>query len=171
MALEQLERDVAELLPFGLAGNPSYLLVETPYFGWPLNIEDKLFALLATRITPVLAHPERNPEVQERPDRLERLVEGGVLVQLTAASVDGRLGARARATALAILDREAAHLIASDAHAPAIRGVGMSDAVKAIGDEGLARWLTVDVPSAIVEDTRLPERPPRARGILGRILG
>lgn len=171
LSLEQLERDAAELVPFGLAGNPSYLLVETPYFGWPLNIERELFALLDARITPVLAHPERNPEVQERPHRLDRLVEAGVLVQLTAASVDGRLGARPRATALAILDREAAHLVASDAHSPAIRGVGLTDAVRTIGDEGLAHWLTVDVPNAIVEGTGRPDRPPRARGLLGRILG
>jgi hypothetical protein len=47
----------------------------------------------------------------------------------------------------------------------------MTDAVKAIGDEGLAHWLTVDVPNAIVEDTGRPDRPPRARGLLGRILG
>jgi protein-tyrosine phosphatase len=118
----------------------------------------------------VLAHPERNPEVQERPERLDRLVERGVLVQLTASSVDGRLGGRARAAARAVLDREAAHLIASDAHAPSIRGVGMSAAAAAVGDEALARWLTVDVPAAIVDDTPLPGRPARPRGLLRRIL-
>ena len=170
LALEALERDVAELRSLALAGNPSYLLVETPYFGWPLNIEERLFTLLALGITPVLAHPERNPEVQERPERLDRLVEHGVLVQLTAASVDGRLGGRARSAARAILDRETAHLIASDAHAPSLRGVGMSAAAEAVGDEVLARWLTVDVPGAIVGDTPLPGRPARPRGLLRRIL-
>jgi protein-tyrosine phosphatase len=169
LALDELRRDRAELLLLTLAGNPSYLLVETPYFGWPLNINSALFELLAMRITPVLAHPERNPEVQEQPERLDRLVAGGVLVQLTAASVDGRLGGRTRTAARALLDREAAHLIASDAHSPAVRGIGMSDAARALGDDALARWLTVDVPAAIVEGVALPARPPRQRGIFRRI--
>ena len=78
-----------ELLRYALAGNPGYLLVETPYVGWPLDIEDRLFRLRAAGVTPVLAHPERNAEVQHRPDLLEPLVASGVLVQLTAGAVDG----------------------------------------------------------------------------------
>ena len=49
-----------------------------------------------TGITPVLAHPERNGEVQQRPELLEPLVASGVLVQLTAGAVDGSLGRRSR---------------------------------------------------------------------------
>ena len=57
------------------AGNPAYLLVETPYAGWPLDIGDRLFGLLAAGVTPVLGHPERNFEVQQRPDLLEPLAQ------------------------------------------------------------------------------------------------
>lgn len=163
LSLEQLERDAAELVPFGLAGNPSYLLVETPYFGWPLNIERELFALLDARITPVLAHPERNPEVQERPHRLDRLVKAGVLVQLTAASVDGRLGRRPRDAAKDLLERGTAHLLASDAHAADVREGRLGAAVSAVGDARLARWLTEDVPGALVAGSALPERPRSSR--------
>ena len=45
--------------------------------------------LVQRGITPLLAHPERNPEVQDRPDRVAALVEAGALVQVTAASLDG----------------------------------------------------------------------------------
>jgi protein-tyrosine phosphatase len=45
---------------FGLAGNPRYLLLELPSFGWPLELPTRLFRLLAAGVTPVLAHPERN---------------------------------------------------------------------------------------------------------------
>jgi protein-tyrosine phosphatase len=152
-----------ELARFALAGNPKYVLVETPYAGWPLDLPDKLFRLLAQGITPVLAHPERNAEVQRRPDLLERLVAGGTLVQLTAASIDGRTGRRARSCAATLLDRNLAHLLASDAHAPGVRAVGMSAAAEALGDEALARWLTVEVPGAIVEDQPLPPRPRSVR--------
>jgi hypothetical protein len=37
----------------------------------------------------------------------------------------------------------------------------MSAAARAVGDAELARWLTYDVPRAIVDDSPLPERPRR----------
>ena len=91
VAMEWLERlPVEELRRFGLGGNPRYLLVETPYYGWPLGLANALFSLSASGITPVLAHPERNAEVQLKPERLAPLVQSGVLVQITAACAPGR---------------------------------------------------------------------------------
>ena len=119
--------------------------------------------MLADGITPVLAHPERNGEVQQRPELLESIVAGGTLVQLTAASVDGRMGGRARSCAATLLERNLAHLLASDAHAPSLRAIGMSAAAAALGDEALARWLTVEVPGSILEHEPMPPRPRTAR--------
>jgi protein-tyrosine phosphatase len=156
--LEELSRPVEELRRFGLGGNPSYLLVETPYVGWPLDIGDKFFELRVLGITPVLAHPERNAEVQERPELVEPLVASGALMQLTATTVDGRSGPRSRACAKTLIERGWAHLIASDAHEASIREVGLSAARDAVGGE-LGRWLTDDLPRAIVEGRPLPSRP------------
>src|SRR5256885_3331089 len=95
IAVEWLARlSIDELSRFALGGNPRYLLVETPYYGWPLALADRLHSLRAAGITPVLAHPERNAEVRAHPGRLAELVEAGVLVQVTAASIDGRIGQR-----------------------------------------------------------------------------
>jgi protein-tyrosine phosphatase len=159
--LAELDRPRDVLRQFGLAGNPDYLLVETPYIGWPLDFGERLFRLRSSGFTPVLAHPERNTEVQSRPGLLAPLVNGGALVQITAASLDGRLGARSKSTAKTLLDRGLAHLIASDAHAPAIRTIGMSRAALAVGDPDLAAWLTLDMPRAIVDGGALPPRPER----------
>ena len=161
--LAELDRAPAELARFALAGNPGYLLVETPYRGWPLDIGQRLAQLRALGMTPVLAHPERNDEVQRRPELLEPLVASGALAQLTAASVDGRIGKRARDCAFDLLDRGLAHLIASDAHRPSVRAIGMSDAAAAVGDEALAHWLTEAVPRSIVERTTTPPRPEQVR--------
>src|SRR5439155_22396364 len=133
---------VADLHRFGLGGNPGYVLVEFPYFGWPLDLADQLFRLQIVGITPVLAHPERNGDVQGAPDRLGGLVESGTLVQLTAASLDGRLGRWPRETGLKLIQLRLAHLIASDAHHPGIRAIGMAAAAEAVGDEARARRLT-----------------------------
>ena len=170
--LQELERPVEELARFGLGGNPRCLLVEMPYVGWPLDLGEKLFRLRASGFTIVLAHPERNPEVQARPELLEALVATGTLVQLTAAAVDGRFGRRALQCSRALIEQRLAHLIASDAHAPDLRAVGMTEAVRAVGDADLARWLTVDVPGAIVGGDPIPAAPePGPRGLFRRRRG
>jgi protein-tyrosine phosphatase len=161
--IAELDRPAEELARFGLAGNPRCLLIETPYFGWPLDLADRLFQLRAAGFSAVLAHPERNPDVEARPELLEPLVAGGTLVQLTAASVDGRLGRRTQRCARRLLDLRLAHLIASDAHAPHVREIGMSRAVRAVGDGALAAWLSTEVPRAIMEGRAPPPRPDRRR--------
>jgi protein-tyrosine phosphatase len=170
--LAELDRPREELARFALAGNDKFLLVETPYVGWPLDIGDRLFKLLAAGITPVLAHPERSRDVQQRPELIEPLVSSGVLVQLTAGAVDGSLGKRAQASAFTLLDRRMAHLVASDGHAPSIRRIGMSGALTALRDDALARWLTLEVPGAIVDGSTLPPRPgstrPRRKRLFSR---
>jgi protein-tyrosine phosphatase len=174
IAVEWLGRlSVDELRRFGLGGNPRYLLIETPYYGWPLGLADALFSLRASEITPVLGHPERNAEVQSHPERLVPFVESGVLVQVTAASVDGRIGSRARDCSRLLIDNGLAHLLASDAHHASVREVGMAEAVDVVGNDVLARWLTWDVPAAILADSPIPPRPAGGRrgGWFGKLFG
>jgi protein-tyrosine phosphatase len=171
LALERLSLlGEDELRRFGLGGNSRYLLLEFPYYGWPLQIGTQIFELRARGFTPVLGHPERNAEVQAAPERLRRLVEQGSLIQITASSVDGRLGRRVRDAALDLIDRGLAHLLASDAHSPEVRAVGLSPATRELGNETLARWLTEDVPGAIVKAEPLPDRPERAKRRRRRLL-
>jgi len=42
-----------------------------------------------------------------------------------------------------------------------VREGGLASASHAVGDDALARWLTQDVPAAIVSDQPLPNRPER----------
>jgi protein-tyrosine phosphatase len=164
LAVDRIPRlDDETLARFGLGGNPRLLLLECPYYGWPLDLGTVVFDLQTRGYTVVLAHPERNPDVQERPELLEPLVAAGLLVQLTSASVDGRLGSRSKQASRRLLERELAHLIASDAHAPQLRAVGMTAAADAVGDDALARWLTEDVPRALLDGASPPERPKRKR--------
>jgi protein-tyrosine phosphatase len=152
-----------DLARFTLGASGRYLLVEFPYGGWPLDLEQRIFELLATGLTPVLAHPERSRDVQRDPRRLERAVSGGALVQMTAAALDGRLGRRTKATATRLLELGLVHLVASDAHTPDIRAVGLSSARKAIGDAEVARWLLEGAPAAILAGDDVPDRPSGGR--------
>lgn len=162
IALDHLPRlDEGELRRFAL-GDSRALLLEFPYYGWPINLEQAVFELRLQGLRPVLAHPERNAEVQADPNRLEQVVNAGALVQLTAASVDGRIGRAPQSAARRLLELELAHLIASDAHAPSLREVGMGKAAATVGDDPLAHWLTQDVPAAILADEPLATRPERS---------
>ncbi len=160
IALGELDRLSAdERARFGLGGNPRLLLLEVPLYGWPLAFESIVRALGSDGFVCVLAHPERNPDIQERPELLEPLVAAGAAPQLTAAAVDGRLGKTQARCAATLLERELACLIASDAHAPFGRAAGLSAARDAVGDAALGRWLTQDVPAALLAGDPLPIRP------------
>jgi protein-tyrosine phosphatase len=173
LALDQFSRlDLETLQRFGLGGNNRVLLIEYPYTGWSPDLEIICGRLRDDGVVPVIAHPERNPEIQRNTAALETLVREGALIQLTAASVDGRLGRIPAQCARRLLELELAHLIASDAHSAGVREAGLSAAADAVGGGALARWLTSEAPEAILEGVELPARPSgprRRRGFLGRV--
>ena len=144
------------LTRFTLAQTGRYLLLEFPYRGLPMALEVAVGELGRRGITPILAHPERNAEVQDRPALVEPLVAAGALVQVTAGSLDGRLGAASRIAGEHLLELSLVHLIATDAHGPHVREGGMRSAAEAVGDEQLARYLTLEAPAAIVAGEALP---------------
>lgn len=152
---------------FGLGGRPEYVLLEFPYHGWPLDLAPFVDDLRRGGVTAVIAHPERSEDVAADPERLRPVVEAGALVQVTASSLDSRGGRTARATASFLLKAGLVHLIASDAHSPRVRRIGMTAAAQAVGDKRLAAWLTTEVPAAIVSGEPPPPRP-RARMRLRR---
>lgn len=160
---------LAQLLPtelwaFGLGGSPNHVLVETPLFGWPLDAAERLRTLRAAGFTPVLAHPERSLAVQHSPALLAEPVRSGVLLQLTTGSLTGRFGPAAAKTARALLDGGLAHLLATDTHRAGDRGASLQQALASIRNEQLRRWLTEEVPAAIVEGRPPPPRPSGRAG-------
>ncbi|HEX3237672.1 MAG TPA: CpsB/CapC family capsule biosynthesis tyrosine phosphatase [Gaiellaceae bacterium] len=160
VALDLLWAIPPEDLPrLTIAQTGRYLLLEVPYRGWPFAFESAVMRLLELGVTPLLAHPERNPEVQDRPDRVRGVVEAGALVQVTAASIEGSRDRAAQAAARRLLDLGFVHVIASDSHGPHIARQGMAEAAAALDDPVLARYLTVDVPGAIAAGEPVPARP------------
>jgi protein-tyrosine phosphatase len=133
---------------------------------WSLQLESTVLALRGKGFDVILAHPERNAEAT--PGRLRPLVEQSMLVQVTAASLDGRLGRRSRTAADELIEHDLSHLVASDAHAPDVRAIGMKSAAQAIADSALATWLTV-APRAVVAGAPLPKRPATHKR--GRLFG
>jgi protein-tyrosine phosphatase len=93
-----------------------YMLVEFPPSHIP-NYTDELFHELSIQnITPIIAHPERNQEINENPSRLLELIEQGGLSQVTAHSILGGFGKTIQAFSLNLCKNHLAHFLASDAH-------------------------------------------------------
>ncbi len=97
-------------------GAPKAILLEMPDSQVPLGADRFCEVLVKQGITPVIAHPERNRGIVERPEQIRRFVEAGCQLQLTAASVIGQFGSRAHSTALFLLDQGWVQMVASDAH-------------------------------------------------------
>ena len=140
-----------------------YLLVELPFNHYPPYVEHVLFELQVSGFVPILAHPERCSVLAGNAETLFRLVERGVLVQVTAASIAGEFGPAVEALTKLLLEHRLAHIIASDAHSSGLRPPVLSDAVHIaanwIGDQEATAMVTT-VPRAIVEDRPWRAEPP-----------
>jgi protein-tyrosine phosphatase len=141
----------------------SDLLVETPYGSLPENFEDLLFRLVERGYRILLAHPERSVAFQRDPARLARLVERGVLIQITLPSLMSANGkSRSRALAFDLIREGLAHNIASDAHTPGpVRPPRLGAGVAAAAQVAPARaeWMVTDAPAAILAGEPLPPPP------------
>jgi protein-tyrosine phosphatase len=172
VGVEYLDRlSLDELRRFGLGGNPDYLLVEAPYFGVPLDLEDRLRRLRSLGITAVLAHPERSLGLREKRGLLPAIVRAGALVQVVAGSLNGTHGRDVRKAALALVDSGLAHCVASDAHGPELGRPHLDVVASAVGSSAIADWLTRRVPASILAGEPLPARPRRSLFLRLRALG
>jgi protein-tyrosine phosphatase len=80
------------------------------------STDEILSDLVGAGMMPIITHPERNGRLQQRLDDIARWVELGCLVQVTAGSVTGRFGKRAKACVDQLMERGLVHFVASDAH-------------------------------------------------------
>lgn len=93
-----------------------YLLVELPDYGISVNLTETFYQLQLAGLTPILTHPERNATLQTDEPRMMEWLRGGVLVQVTAGSVTGKMGKAAQKMAHRLLEKRWVHFLATDAH-------------------------------------------------------
>jgi protein-tyrosine phosphatase len=93
-----------------------YILVEMPWSGQPPYIEAILQQILQLGLIPIIAHPERMDMFHKDPKLLERMVRNGILMQITAGSIYGKLGIRIKNFTKDLLVNNLCHVIASDTH-------------------------------------------------------
>jgi protein-tyrosine phosphatase len=109
-----------------------YLLVEVPDYGLPRGLTEVFYQLQLAGLTPILTHPERNPTLQSDQPRLVDWLRGGVLIQVTAGSVVGRMGKHAERMAHDLLANRWVHFLATDAHNTTSRPPKMREAFEIV---------------------------------------
>ncbi|AYV73349.1 tyrosine protein phosphatase [Bacillus sp. PK3-056] len=110
----------------------NYLFIEFPSTSVPRYAERLLYELQTEGIIPIIVHPERNKELQEKPDLLYQFVKNGVLTQVTASSVAGYFGKNVKKFSEQLIEHNLTHFIASDAHNIHNRNFKMMDAIELI---------------------------------------
>ncbi len=140
-------------------GHTKYILIELSDFALPPNYQQLLFRFRSELgLAPILTHPERHPILQQQPQSILRWIEAGCLVQVTANSLTGHWGRRAKSAAFWLLKNQAIHIVATDAHDTKHRPPVLSEALKVAAKElgaPLARKLVVDNPLAVVENREI----------------
>jgi protein-tyrosine phosphatase len=143
-------------------GNTHYLLVEFSNYGVPQNTTDSFHKLGDRGITVVITHPERNPILRENLQRVVEWAEQGCILQMTGSALTGFWGESTRRAAEWLLESQAVHVLATDAHdlekRVPILSTSRDAAAQIVGDE-VAEALVTDNPGAILGDQPLPFFP------------
>lgn len=149
-------------LPFlGVLEGYHIMLLEFPYGQIPVGADKLAKWLLANKIRPLIAHPERNKAILQNVEKIAPFVEMGCLLQVTAASVTGGFGQTAQDCATCMLERRWVSVVSTDAHNLTHRAPMMTQAKSWLVKHGGQDWadeLTRFMPARIlgVNASRVP---------------
>lgn len=122
-----------------LAGS-NYVLIEMPSSHIPRAMNELIHELHIMKLKPIIAHPERNAEVMNNPERLAEMVEEGAYAQVTTHSLLGGFGRRIEQSAWSLCRSGLIHIVSSDAHHPERRGYRMREAYGVIRERMGEQW-------------------------------
>jgi protein-tyrosine phosphatase len=151
------------------------LLLEFPHHLY-LDVRNLVRTLFKCGVRPILAHPERTPELLHDPGRVEELIGLGALVQVSTGSVTHPADARAERALKGWLRRGVVHLIGSDGHSPHRRPPKLAEAAQKIrrwAGDVVADRVCGTHGTAILQGLPLnvpPPEPPR-RSWFARLVG
>lgn len=111
--------DVAEDIKSGrcatMAGT-EFVLLEFPEIAEKKYILDRCHAVMNKGFAPIIAHAERCSAIRKDLELLERLVEMGIYIQMSAGSIIGEDGFFWKQFCKKAMQRDLIHFVGSDAH-------------------------------------------------------
>ena len=119
-----------------LANHKKYILIEMPH-GLFVNLCHIVRNFTEQGIRPILAHPERTPELLSEPRYMEELLDAGCLMQVSARSITAPDATNVDVRQVKKwLKRGWIHLLGSDGHSPRHRTPLLAEAYHRI-----TRWI------------------------------
>jgi protein-tyrosine phosphatase len=161
MSTANLDNAMADPRRFAV-GDTQYLMVEFDHHGIPSNAGEQLRTLLSRGMVPIITHPERNAYLMKNLDAVQRFVDDGCLVQVTANAFTGFWGPKSQKAAEKLLQKHAIHIVATDAHDLELRPPVLSDArdqIASLAGVEIAEALVTHNPMAVVMGQRVPPLP------------
>lgn len=138
--------------------NSKYILFETALQRFPNNYEDVIWDFLNEGYKPIIAHAERFMPFINYPNRLIRILNRGVYLQINAGSLFGFHGEQIKEFVHWLLERGCVHFVASDSHGINNRPIPMSRAYEYLAEtfnKNLADLLMQENPNSVIHDQPL----------------
>jgi len=156
--LESLKKDARRFC----INQRNYLLVEFSDYSIPPHTAHTLHDMQLMGLHPIITHPERNGIIEATAGMLASWIRIGCYGQVTAASLTGTFGPKARASALRWIEQGLIHFVASDAHNTRGRPLKLQPAYEVVCErfgDVKARALFSENPFAAFEGRELPYVP------------
>lgn len=128
----ELLKDYEEGEILTLTGKTNYLFIEFPSGHVPRYFKQLLYDIQLHGLIPIIAHPERNSELIENPNKLYEFVKNGAATQITASSLTGYFGKKIKKFTEQLIASNLTHFIASDAHNNTTRPFKLREALDVI---------------------------------------
>jgi protein-tyrosine phosphatase len=135
--------------------NSKYVLLELPMLEVPRFTAEVIYEIQLKGYVPIIAHPERNRVICEKPEIIYKLVKDGCLMQLNSTSLMGYSGEKSQNTAKQLLKHNLAHFIATDAHSTGVRRpimLGVRHALLEVCGSEAAERISGINPDAVLHD-------------------
>ena len=126
--LSVLEKNENELV----TGNSRYILIEFDRGVRYQHMSGVVHELKVRGLRPIIAHAEMYSALTDSPENVYRLKDQGALIQLTAASIEGKRGSRITSFCEDLIKNSAVDFAASDAHGEQRRKPLLSSAYKKV---------------------------------------
>lgn len=126
-----------------VADGGQYLLIEMPHDLY-IDISCMAERLCTAGVRPILAHPERCPELLHEAGEIECLIDAGCLVQVSTQSITEPANRRDERALRSWFERDIPHLLGSDGHSPRRRPPRIHAAF-----EQITRWVGSDAANRV----------------------
>ncbi len=109
-----------------------HLLIEFPMQCIPSYAEQVLFELKVMGVTPIIAHPEKNIDLANKPKQVLSFINRGGLIQINGGSINGLYGKKVQKAARIFMTNGLIHFIGSDGHSCNLRTTKIQKALEMV---------------------------------------